>query len=102
VSLTRHKVKKVNRGNFPPKCHVTPDSDSMASSLHKAHALHASHKAVTDQNLDNCWILESGATRTMTHNRSWFSHFMPLRSPIAIALGDNSTINNTGVGHVSI
>ena len=38
----------------------------------------------------------------MTHNRSWFSHFTPLRSPIAIALGDNSTINGTGVGRVSV
>jgi hypothetical protein len=78
------------------------DSDSTAPSLHKAHALHASHKALTDKNLDNCWILDSGASRTMTHNRSWFSHFTLLRSPIAIALGDNSTINGTGVGRVSV
>jgi hypothetical protein len=78
------------------------DSDSTAPSLRKAHALHASHRALTDQNLDDCWILDSGASRTMTHNRSWFSHFTPLRSPIAIALGDNSTINGTGVGRVSV
>ena len=78
------------------------DSDSTALSLRKAHAPHTSHKALTDKNLDNCWILDSGASRMMNHNRSWFSHFMPLRSPIAIALGNNSTINGTGVGHVSI
>jgi hypothetical protein len=33
----------------------------------------------------------------MTHNRNWFSQLTPLRSPIAIALSDNSTINGAGV-----
>jgi transposase InsO family protein len=88
------------------------DSGSSVRSLRKVRALvaritpsvlalQAAQDRPTDLDLDSAWILDSGASRTMTRHRHWFSHFTPrLRSPTTIALGDNSTIEGTGVGRV--
>ena len=41
-------------------------------------------------------------SRTMMPNRSWFTQFSPLSTPIVIALGDNSVIRGIGVGCVTV
>jgi hypothetical protein len=38
----------------------------------------------------------------MSSNRSWFTQFTPLASPIEIVLGDNSSIWGTRVGRISV
>ena len=78
------------------------DSDSSTSSSGTIRLLKAGTMALTDQELTNCWLLDSGASRSMTPNCNWFSHYTPLSTPIAIALGDNSSILAKGVGHVAI
>ncbi|KAG2138323.1 hypothetical protein DEU56DRAFT_698221, partial [Suillus clintonianus] len=47
-------------------------------------------------------LIDSGCSRHMTPRRSWFveSTFRKLRKPIAIHLGDDSTINATGLGSI--
>ena len=77
------------------------DSDSSTSSLGTICLLKAGTMALTDQELTNCWLLDSGASHSMTPNRNWFSHYTPLSTPIAIALGDNSSILAKGVGRVA-
>jgi hypothetical protein len=48
------------------------------------------------------WIIDSGASRTMSCHREWFSHFTPLASPIPVVLGDDSSIVASGVGRIHV
>jgi transposase InsO family protein len=48
------------------------------------------------------WIVDSGASRTMSCNRDWFYSFSTLARPIRVTLGDNSCINATGVGRIPV
>ena len=77
-------------------------SDSSAQPPPKLRILRATHCALTDEELEHAWIVDSGASRTMTPNRSWFTQFSPLSTPIVIALGDNSVIRGIGVGRVTV
>lgn len=54
------------------------------------------------ENSEDRWIMDSGASRIMSGRRDWFHHFSPLVSPINIVLGDESAIQATGVGHISV
>lgn len=38
----------------------------------------------------------------MCSNRGWFTHFTHLANPVNIVLGDNSTIQGTGVGRIAV
>ena len=38
----------------------------------------------------------------MCSNREWFTHFTPLLTPVKIVLGDNSSIQGTGVGRIAV
>lgn len=73
------------------------DSDSDVVRL-----LKVSHAPSSHGDLQDKWVIDSGASRTMSSNRSWFAHFTPLASPIEIVLGDNSSIWGTGVGRISV
>ncbi len=44
--------------------------------------------------------MDSGASRTMCSNRSWFSQYAPLSPPIDVALGNSSIIHAIGIGRV--
>ena len=48
------------------------------------------------------WIIDSGASHTMSCNREWFYSFTTLMRPIQVTLGDNSSISVTGVGHIPV
>ena len=52
--------------------------------------------------LQHQWIVDSGVSRTMCSNHTWFSHFSSLTSPVKIVLGDNSTIQGTGIGRITV
>ena len=52
--------------------------------------------------LQHQWIVDSGASRTMCSNCDWFSHFTHLPIPVNIGLGDNSSIQGTGVGRITV
>jgi len=48
------------------------------------------------------WIIDSGASRTMSCHREWFFHFTPLATPIPVVLGDDSSIVASGVGRIHV
>jgi hypothetical protein len=52
--------------------------------------------------LQHQWIVDSGASCTMCSNCDWFSHFSHLPIPVNIALGDNSSIQGTGLGRIGV
>jgi len=57
--------------------------------------------AYSGQSIQN-WIIDSGASRTMSCNREWFYSFTTLARPIRVTLGDDSTIHATGVGRIPV
>jgi Pol polyprotein len=65
-----------------------PNSDE------SAHAF----QALSAPNLQHQWLLDSGASCTMSSNCNWFHSFTPLPTPIQVILGDDSVINTTGTG----
>jgi len=54
-----------------------------------------------DNDLHDSWVIDSGASHTMSHRHEWFTTFTPLPKPISIVLGDNSTIAATGISSIS-
>ena len=44
--------------------------------------------------------MDSGASRTMCSNQSWFSQYALLSPPINVALGNSSIIHAIGIGRV--
>jgi hypothetical protein len=48
------------------------------------------------------WIVDSGASRSMSCNCEWFYSFTTLARPIRVTLGDNSAIPATGVGRIPV
>ena len=80
------------------KIAVAEDSDSDNDPIR----LFMSQGSPSQGDLQRQWIVDSGASRTMCSNREWFSHFTHLPTPVNIALGDNSSIQGTGVGRITI
>jgi len=54
------------------------------------------------QSLEAGWIINSGASRNMCAHCDWFHHYSPLVNPMDVILGDDSAIQATGVGRISI
>ena len=54
------------------------------------------------QSLEAGWIIDSGASRNMCAHRDWFHHYSPLSSPMDVVLGDDSAIQATVVGRISV
>ena len=54
------------------------------------------------QNLEAGWIIDSGTSCNMCAHRNWFHHYSTLASPMDIVLSDDSTIQATGVGRISV
>src|SRR6266702_4795510 len=52
--------------------------------------------------LQRQWIVNSGTSHTMCSNHKWFTHFTPLLTPVKIVLGDNSSIQGTGVSRIDV
>ena len=48
------------------------------------------------------WIIDSGASAHLCSFRDWFTTFTTLNPPRSISLGDNRTLNATGVGQIEI
>ena len=61
-----------------------------------------SHSDLSDKELSNMWLIDSGASRIMCSHRHWFRHFTPLPKPIKVVLGDNSSIPATGTGRILV
>ena len=83
------------------KVAVAEKTDRSDSDSDVVRLLKVSHAPSSHGNLQERWVIDSGASRTMSSNRSWFTQFSPLASPIEIVLGDNSSIWGTGVGRFS-
>jgi Pol polyprotein/LTR polyprotein gag-polypeptide-like protein len=91
---------------------ATTDSEMSDSSVHlfsthvsetqpSEESIHA-FQALPALNLQHKWIMDSGASHTMSSNHHWFHIFTHLSTPITIFLGDNSTIHATGIGHIHV
>jgi hypothetical protein len=50
----------------------------------------------------NGWIIDSGASQNMCAHRNWFHQYSSLSSPIDVVLGDDSSIQATSVGRISV
>src|SRR6266702_518218 len=74
-----------------------PTSDSDTVRLFKV-----SQGLSVQGDLQRQWIVDSGASHTMCSNRKWFTHFTPLLTPVKIVLGDNSSIQGTGVSRIAV
>jgi hypothetical protein len=53
-------------------------------------------------NLQNSWLIDSGALCTMCLHRSWFTSFSPLSNHTKVVLSDDSSIPAIGTGRVCI
>ena len=54
------------------------------------------------QGLAESWIIDSGATSTITSRREWFCDYIPFKSAVPIGLGDDRVIDAVGSGSVRI
>ena len=52
------------------------------------------------RNSADSWILDSGAMRHITNNRSMMISYMKLRTPVRIKLGDGHPTYAKGIGRV--
>ena len=52
--------------------------------------------------LANRWLINSGASRTMSSQHDWFQAYQPLATPRKVWLSDNSYILAHGVGRIPI
>ena len=52
--------------------------------------------------LNHRWIIDSGASSSMSSQHTWFSTYTPLASPKRVWLGDKSYILATGVGRIKL
>ena len=97
TSNTKAKTSKASA-----KVAIAESADESGSESGVVRLLKVSHTPSAQGDLQDKWVIDSGASRTMSSNRSWFTHFTPLTSPIEIVLGDNSSIWGTGVGRISV
>ena len=54
----------------------------------------------TDLGLQQTWVVDSGATDHMTHNRNWFTSFQMFTDPIDVRTGNNATMKAVGQGTI--
>ena len=88
---SKHKVNSVNtRGH-------SDDTDGDEVGLVVQHALSAD---VVNKPTDTDWIVDSGATCHICHDRSLFTELENLKKPLDIILGDGCTLNATECGTV--
>jgi hypothetical protein len=70
---------------------VSSDTEDLPSTV-------TSSESTAGPELKNQWMMGTAATHTMCPNRSWFSDFSPLASPVQVALGGPRTHRATGTG----
>ena len=76
-----------------------------ATSAHNAELANTSLYAlpvVDEQTAAHFWLLDSGASRHMTPQRSWFSTYRPVIPPIPVRVGDGSNIQAVGIGQIMV
>jgi hypothetical protein len=93
-----------------PKINITCLYLAMASpkavpcdlSENQAKCALTTHAKLNGSNVNDEWIMDSGASRTMCSCQEWFIHFVSLLSPIDVILGNKSSIPATGIGRVAV
>ena len=86
---TKHKVNSVNTRSQSDDT----DSDEVGLVVRDQHVLSAD---VTNKQAEIEWIVDSGATSHVCHDRSLFTELQNLEKPLDIILGDGRTLNATG------
>jgi hypothetical protein len=64
------------------------------------HLFRALSEQLAKPDLQKHWLIDSGASRHMCSNRNWFQQFSQLPTPIKVTLGDDSSINATGISRI--
>ena len=63
--------------------------------------LMAQEKLEKLNDLADQWVINSGATRTMSSKRRWFHSYREFNEPTKVWLGDNTHILTLGAGRIS-
>ena len=88
---TKHKINSTNARR------QLDDTDSDEVGLVVQHVLSTD---VVNQQVDTDWIVDSGATCHVCHDRSLFTDLENLKQPLDIVLGDGRSLNATASGTV--
>ena len=88
---TKHKINSTNARR------QLDDTDSDKVGLVVQHVLSTD---VVNQQVDTDWIVDSGATCHVCHDRSLFTDLENLKQPLDIVLGDGRSLNATASGTV--
>ena len=89
---TKHKVNKVEV--------TTNDSDGDVGLTVTHHELNS--VGVTETGCSDCWIIDSGATCHICHERELFTCFKTLKVKQEVTLGDGRSLQATGSGTVEL
>lgn len=54
----------------------------------------------SDTNLENKWVLDSGATSNMSNNQDWFSKLHLFETPWQVKVGDGNHVEVIGIGEI--
>src|SRR5215475_1568408 len=57
---------------------------------------------LSDNEEENCWLMDSGATQHMTSCKEWFRTYMEFDRPVPIKLGNNNIIYAKGKGEIGV
>ena len=71
------------------------DSSALHAQMHNyndnpIHLFHTADKPANRSDLADCWLIDSGVSRTMSTHWHWFQAYSPLDPPCKIWLGDNT------------
>ena len=115
-NFNRSKVRLCNECNSPN--HLKRDCPNLKNTQqksseqyqHKANQVNEaedSDSAFVVQNPENTsdvnrWLIDSGATSHMTHDRSLFKKYTRLDTPQKVSLGDGHALEVVGVGEVEV
>ena len=102
LSGEKPKQKEKNGSNHKanmatPRMQERSSSDSESAGLVVSHALSASSSRE-----HNTWIVDSGATCHMCHDRNLFTDIKSLKDPLEVAMGDGHTLTAAGKGDVTL
>ena len=80
------------------------DGDEKVGSDMLLFMMHAEEDTCAAANHVNAtmWLLDSGVTKHMARNRTWFTTYRCLKEPKCVWLGDHTYILAIGIGHISV
>lgn len=78
----------------------TPSEQKSSSDSHGAFIVTKVENEIMNADSRDIWLLDSGASKYMSFQRSWFNNFVEINE--SVCLGDNSTCKVKGRGTIHI